>query len=172
MDKTQGECCGINICSLGTRWSPFDRICGLCVSLRARGFYLCFLCADSPESGPERGLFQASTHSTLSSQGWGWGQLSFSVFDMAKNTQKEGRANTNHVYVQNCLALFVRVSPNTPFSLFPLKSPDMSHAGGSAFVSHPYGSWYQDTQYNTLKAPVCLCQMCPLQSVTESESFC
>lgn len=94
------------------------------------------------------------------------------AFDMAKSTQKEGRANINHVYVENCLALSVRVSPNTPFSLFPLKSPDMSHAGRSAFAFHTYGPWYQDTQNNMLKAPVSLYQMCPLQSVTESESFC
>ena len=92
LDKPQGECCGINICSLGTRWSPFDRICGLRVSLCARGFYLCFLYADSPESGLERGLLQARTHSTVSSQGWGWGQLSFScVWHGKKHTVGKGK---------------------------------------------------------------------------------
>lgn len=43
---------------------------------------------------------------------------------------------------------------------------------GDQHLLSTYGPWYQDTQNNTLKVPVSLYQMCPLQSVTESESFC
>lgn len=144
----------------------------VCVLTCPRFLFVFSLCRQ-PREWPRKEAYSRPGHTPLSAVRAGAGGSSpLVVFDMAKSTQKEGRANINHVYVQNCLALFVRVSPNTPFSLFPLKSPDMSHAGRSAFASHPYGPWYLDTQNNTLKAPVSLYQMCPLQSVTESESFC
>lgn len=52
LDKPQeeGKRCGINICSLKPD-RALHRLCGLCVSLCARGCYLCFHGLDSSESG-------------------------------------------------------------------------------------------------------------------------
>lgn len=51
------------------------------------------------------------------------------------------------------------------------KWPDTTRLWGLALSFYPYDPWYQDIKCNNLKESVCLCQMCLLQSVTESRSF-